>query len=53
MSGVAITKRFAKHLGSLSCACGAEWADAADRDSWQIIVSGGVLRTVLCPRCKR
>jgi hypothetical protein len=39
------------HLGFL--ACDSSRADADDRDSWLIVVVGGVLTEVLCPRCRR
>jgi hypothetical protein len=43
-----------KHLGHLACdGCGRERAGAADKASWTIVLVGGVLTEVRCPRCRR
>jgi hypothetical protein len=41
-------------LGGLACgSCGLPRASAPDKAAWLVLVVGGVLRQVLCPRCER
>jgi hypothetical protein len=43
----------AQVLGALVCdACGRERTGAEDKASWTIVMVGGVLTEVLCPRCR-
>jgi hypothetical protein len=40
-------------LGAVCChGCGRKLAEADYRDGWTIVVIGGVLTEVLCPRCE-